>query len=175
VTRPVLAFPALTGMAYPRLQGQDLLQVVAGPADVVALPITKRQAIRVLITSASRGCSAAMVEALPALGLVVSQGVGLDKIDQAGLMARGIRLRSVGEAATGDVADLAMALTQMLSRGLVRADAFARGGAWMRDRFEMGDSLVGNCGPGAGVRDADCRIEPEVKSRAGRGTVRLMG
>ena len=63
------------------------------------------------------------------MGFVVSQGVGQDKIDTTALTAHSIRLRSVGEAATDDVADLAMTLTQMLCRELVRADAFARRGA----------------------------------------------
>ena len=109
MTRPVLAFPALAGMSYPNLEAGNLMQVVAGPVEVAALPEADRLAVRVLMTSASRGCSAAMVNALPALRLVVSQGVGQDKIDTLALAARGIRLRSVGEAATDDVADLAMA------------------------------------------------------------------
>lgn len=172
MTRPVLAFPALAGMAYPRLEAQDLLRVVAGPAEVVALPMADRAGIRVLMTSASRGCSAAMVSALPGLGLVVSQGVGLDKIDASALTARGIRLRSVGEAVTDDVADLAMALTQMLCRGLVRADAFARGGAWERDRFEMGDSLVGMT---MGIAGLSGRIGQAIAARARVSRMKIAG
>ncbi len=48
-----------------------------------------------------------------------------------------MRVRCVGEALTDDVADLAMALTLMLCRGLVRADAFARSGEWQQGRFEV--------------------------------------
>jgi hydroxypyruvate reductase len=169
VSSPVLGFPALAGMAYPRLEG--LLQVVAGPDDIPALPSEARAAVRVLMTSASRGCSAAMAEALPALGLVVSQGVGLDKIDEGALAARGIRLRSVGEAATDDVADLAMALTQMLCRGLVRADAFARRD-WAQGRFEMGDSLVGMT---MGIAGLSGRIGQAVAARARVSRMRVAG
>ena len=157
-------------MAYPKLE--DLLRVVAGPADIAALPLEARQGVRVLMTSASRGCSAAMVDALPALGLVVSQGVGLDKIDTGALAARGIRLRSVGEAATDDVADLAMALTQMMCRGLVRADAFARGGAWVQGRFEMGDSLVGMT---MGIAGLSGRIGQAIAARARVSRMRIAG
>lgn len=159
-------------MAFPTLEAQGLIQVAAGPADVVALPLSDRQAIRVLMTSASRGCSADLIAALPALGLVVSQGVGLDKIDTAALAARDIRLRSVGEAATDDVADLAMALTQMLCRGLVRADGFARSGAWEQGRFEMGDSLVGMT---IGIAGLSGRIGQAIAARARVSRMKIAG
>ncbi len=172
VMRTVLTFPALTGMRYPRLEASEVLREVAGPDEVASLPWPDRQAIRVLMTSATRGCAAAMVEALPALGLVVSQGVGLDKIDTGALAARGIRLRSVGEAATDDVADLAMALTQMLCRSLVRADAFARSGAWTQGRFEVGDSLVGMT---MGIAGLSGRIGQAIAARARVSRMKIAG
>ncbi len=172
MTRPVLAFPALEGMRYPRLEAQGLVAVVAGPADLVDLPLSDRQAVRVLMTSASRGCQMAVIEALPRLGLVVSQGAGQDKIDTAALAARGIVLRAVGETATDDVADLAMALTQMLCRGLVRADAFARGGAWTATRFEMGESLVGMT---MGIAGLSGRIGQAIAARARISRMQIAG
>lgn len=172
MTRPVLGFPALAGMAYPQLEAQGLLNVVTGPADVAALSLQDRQGIRVLMTSASRGCSADLIAALPNLGFVVSQGVGQEKIDTTALTARAIRLRSVGEAATDDVADLAMALTQMLCRGLVRADAFARGGAWAQGRFEIGDSLVGMT---MGIAGLSGRIGQAIAARARVSRMKIVG
>lgn len=159
-------------MAFPRLTAAAVLQEVAGPAEVLALPEAERQGVRVLMTSASRGCSVAMIDALPRLGFVVSQGVGLDKIDTGALAARGIRLRCVGEAVTEDVADLAMTLTQMLCRGLVRADAFARSGAWERDRFEMGDSLVGMT---MGIAGLSGRIGQAIAARARVSRMKIAG
>jgi lactate dehydrogenase-like 2-hydroxyacid dehydrogenase len=73
----------------------------------------------------------------------VAQGVGTDRIDLAALEQKGIRVRCVGEALTDDVVDLAMALTHMLCRDLVRADTFARSGEWQKARFDVGDSVVG--------------------------------
>jgi lactate dehydrogenase-like 2-hydroxyacid dehydrogenase len=98
--------------------------------------------------------------------------VGQDKIDKPALERRGIVLRSVGEAATDDVADLAMALTQMLCRGLVRADAFARGGAWTADRFEMGDSLVGMT---MGIAGLSGRIGQAIAARAKVSRMQIAG
>lgn len=168
----VLAFPALAGMSYPGLRARDLLREVPSPEDVVRLPEAERAGIRVLMTSASRGCTAAMAAALPGLGLVVSQGVGQDKIDVASLAARGIRLRCVGEAATDDVADLAMTLTQMLCRGLVRADAFVRGGAWETGRFELGDSVVGMT---MGIAGLSGRIGQAIAARATAARMTIAG
>lgn len=159
-------------MAYPQLEAQGVLNVVTGPADVAALPLRDRQAIRVLMTSASRGCSADLIAALPNLGFVVSQGVGQDKIDTTALAARAVRLRCVGEAATDDVADLAMALTQMLCRGLVRADAFARSGAWAQGRFVMGDSLVGMT---MGIAGLSGRIGQAIAARALVSRMKIAG
>lgn len=157
-------------MRYPQLEALGLVTVVAGPADIAALQ--DRQAVRVLMTSASRGCSEAMIAALPNLGLVVSQGVGQDKIDKLALERRGIVLRAVGEAATDDVADLAMALTQMMCRGLARADAFARGGAWTSGRFEMGESLVGMT---MGIGGLSGRIGQAIAARAKVSRMQIAG
>lgn len=140
---PVLTFPALAGMTYPRLEAEHLIRVVPEPKAIPELPQDERTAVRVLMTSATRGCSGAVAAALPHLRLVVSQGVGQDRIDLPALSSRGIRVRSVGEALTEDVADLAMSLVQMITRDLVRADAFARSGEWKRGRFGVGESLFG--------------------------------
>ncbi len=158
---PILAFPALAGMTYPRLEA--LWRIVPDSAAIAALTQTERDAVRVLMTSASRGCSAALLRLLPNLGFVVSQGAGQDKLDLAALAGRGIRLRSVSETVTEDVADLAMALTQMLCRNLRNADTFARSGAWENGRFDLGDSLVGMT---MGIAGLSGRIGQAVAARA---------
>ena len=124
------------------------------------------------MTSASRGCTAALLDLLPNLGLVISQGVGLDKIDLNALTARGIRLRPVGETQTEDVADLAMALTQMLCRRLVRADAFARSGDWAKGRFDLGDSLHGMT---MGIAGLSGRIGQAIAARARVSGMQIAG
>ena len=96
----IISFPALAGMTYPDLEKSGLMRIVAGQAEVCLLSELERSPIRVLMTSASRGCSAETIEALPNLGFVVSQGVGTDLIDLNGLAKRGIKVRSVGEASS---------------------------------------------------------------------------
>lgn len=167
---PILAFPALAGMSYPRLE--PFWQIAPDAAAIAALPVDARAKVRVLMTSASRGCSAAMVDLLPNLAFVISQGAGLDKIDTGALAARGIRLRSVSETVTEDVADLAMALTQMLCRNLRNADAFARSGAWVGQRFDLGDSLVGMT---MGIAGLSGRIGQAIAARARVSGMQIAG
>src|SRR5919107_7301 len=105
---PIIAFPALAGMTYPKLDDRSLVRTVLGPEEIPSLPEADRAAVRVLMTSATRGCSAQTAAALPNLGFVISQGAGSDRIDIPALNARGVKVRCVGEALTDDVADLAM-------------------------------------------------------------------
>ena len=170
--RPIIAYPALAGMAYPRLEEQKLMHVVPGPEAVVSLPEAERVAARVLMTSATRGCNIDIANALPNLRFVVSQGVGTDKIDLIGLEQKGVRVRCVGESLTDDVADLAMALTHMLCRDLVRADAHARKGAWQQGRFEVGDSLVDMT---MGIAGLSGRIGQAIATRARASRMKIAG
>jgi lactate dehydrogenase-like 2-hydroxyacid dehydrogenase len=170
--QPVLSFPALAGMAYPRLAKRGLIRFVAEPEDAANLAAVERDVVRVLMTSASRGLPAQVAAALPNLGLVISQGAGQDKFDLAVLGARGIRLRSVGEAVVDDVADLALALTHVLVRDLIRADAFARSGTWRTSRFEVGDSVVGMT---MGIAGLSGRIGQAIASRAKASRMSIAG
>lgn len=168
----ILALPDLDGMSYPALDRAGLRHIVSSLSDVAALPPDLRVGIRVLMTSASRGCDAAVVAALPALELVVSQGAGQDKIDKAALSARGIRLRSVGEAVTDDVADLAMTLAHMLMRDIMHADAFVRSGRWSRGRFAVSESAVGKV---VGIAGLSGRIGQAIATRARASRMAIAG
>lgn len=169
---PIIAFPALAGMTYPRLEEQRLMRIVSGPEEIPSLPGADRAAARVLMTSATLGCSAEIADALPNLSFVVSQGAGNERIDMAALKQRGVKVRCVGEALTDDVADLAMTLTLMLCRGLVRADQFARSGEWRQGRFEVGDSVVGMT---MGIAGLSGRIGQAIARRATASRMNIAG
>jgi glyoxylate reductase/hydroxypyruvate reductase 2 len=159
-------------MTYPKLDDRSLVRTVSGPEEIPSLPEADRAAVRVLMTSATRGCSVQTADFLPNLGFVVSQGAGSDRIDISALNARGVTVRCVGEALTDDVADLAMALTLMLCRGLVRADAFARTGEWQQGRFEVGDSVVGMT---IGIAGLSGRIGQAIATRAAASKMKIAG
>ncbi|MBX5193564.1 glyoxylate reductase [Rhizobium sp. NZLR3b] len=170
--KTILSFPPLAGMTYPKLDEAGLVWIVQSPELVSELPEQDREDVRVLMTSATRGCSAQLASALPNLGFVVSQGAGNDKIDIPVLEARGVKVRCVGEALTDDVADLAMTLTIMLCRDLVRADAFARNGDWQKGRFEVGDSPVGMT---IGIGGLSGRIGQAIAARAAASKMKIAG
>ncbi|GLR59287.1 NAD(P)-dependent oxidoreductase [Rhizobium indigoferae] len=170
--KPILSFPPLAGMTYPKLEEADWVRIVPAPEQVASLPESERESVRVLMTSATRGCSAELAATLPNLGFVVSQGAGSDKIDIPALEKRGVRVRCVGEALTDDVADLAMTLTIMLCRDLVRADAFARNGDWQNGRFEVGDSPVGMT---IGIGGLSGRIGQAIAARASASKMKIAG
>lgn len=168
--KTILSFPALAGMAYPKLEG--LVRIVEKPAEILELSLDSRNPIRVFMTSASRGCSAETIAALPKLGLVVSQGAGTELLDTSALSARKIQLRCVGEALTDDVADLAMTFTHMLLRDVLRADSFARSGQWQHGRFELGHSVVGKT---MGIAGLSGRIGQAIAARATAARMNIAG
>jgi glyoxylate reductase/hydroxypyruvate reductase 2 len=168
----ILSFPALAGMEYPKLNARGLIRVVNSAEEIRSIPAVERAGVRVFMTSASRGCSPEVAEALPNLAFVVSQGAGQEKIAMADLAARGVKVQCVGEALTDDVADLAMALTLVLCRNLLRADSFARGGEWRRGRFPLGVSLVGLT---LGIGGLSGRIGRAIAQRAAVSRMNIAG
>jgi lactate dehydrogenase-like 2-hydroxyacid dehydrogenase len=90
---------------------------------------------RALATRAVLGIPAGLIEALPDLGLVLSLGAGLERIDCTALAARGITLAYTADQFTEDVADFALGLIYASQRKIVEADRFARRGAWTESRF----------------------------------------
>lgn len=73
---------------------------------------------------------AALLDRLPALCVVSKFGVGLDRIDQAALAARGVRLAWTPGVNRRAVAELALSLTMLLLRELHVAHAEVARGAW---------------------------------------------
>ena len=90
---------------------------------------------RAIATRAVLGVPSGVLEALPDLGLVLSIGAGLDRIDQQALAVRGITLAYTADQFTEDVADFALGLIYAAQRRIVAADRFARSGAWSGARF----------------------------------------
>lgn len=83
-----------------------------------------------VVSSGSVGCPAELVRALPALGVVILNGVGLDRVDLPLLRERGIALGTTPGALTEDVADLAVGLVIGLLRDIPAGDAFVKAGLW---------------------------------------------
>lgn len=86
--------------------------------------------VRAVVTGGHIGCANSLIEALPELGIIAINGVGIDKVDQNVARARNIRVTTTPGVLTEDVADLAIGLIIGLLRNIPAADAFVRAGRW---------------------------------------------
>jgi len=96
-----------------------------------------------LTTRAANGVDAAMMDAMPALKVISSFGVGLDKIDLDAARARGIAVGYTPDVLNDCVADTAFGLLMDVARGFSAADRFVRGGAWPSGAFPLSTRVSG--------------------------------
>ena len=92
--------------------------------------------IRGVVTMGSKGFTTDTLTKLPNLEIVAVGSVGYDSIDVEGCHARNIPVTNTPDVLTNDVADLAMALTFDIVRGLTRGEKWVRKGRW-RDEGPM--------------------------------------
>jgi lactate dehydrogenase-like 2-hydroxyacid dehydrogenase len=93
--------------------------------------------IRAIATNGGIGAPAAVIAACPQLEIISVYGVGYDAVDMGAARARGIRVTNTPDVLTGDCADLAVGMVLALSRGIAKADSFARSGEWLRAGFPL--------------------------------------
>jgi lactate dehydrogenase-like 2-hydroxyacid dehydrogenase len=86
--------------------------------------------VRAIATRGDLGAPRAMIEACPRLEIVSVYGVGFDAVDLDACRARGVRVTNTPDVLTDDVADLAVAMTLALHRGVLTGEAWVRSGDW---------------------------------------------
>lgn len=86
--------------------------------------------VHAVVTGGHIGCPPALMAALPMLGIVAINGVGVDKVDLAEAARRSIAVTNTPDVLTADVADLAVGLIIDLLRGVAQSDRFVREGRW---------------------------------------------
>jgi lactate dehydrogenase-like 2-hydroxyacid dehydrogenase len=96
-----------------------------------------------LTTRAAIGVDAAMIAAMPALKVISSFGVGLDKIDLDAARARGIAVGYTPDVLNDCVADTAFGLLMDVARGFSAADRFVRRGEWPKAQFPLSTRVSG--------------------------------
>lgn len=96
-----------------------------------------------LVTSAATGVDAALVEALPALQVISSFGVGLDRLPLAAAAQRGIAVGYTPDVLNDCVADLAFGLLLDVARRIAESDRFVRRGAWPDGAFPLARKVSG--------------------------------
>jgi hydroxypyruvate reductase len=96
-----------------------------------------------LTTRAAIGADAALLASLPALRVISSFGVGLDKLDLETARSRGIAVGYTPDVLNDCVADTAFALLIDVSRKISAADRFVRRGEWPRGQFPLATRVSG--------------------------------
>ncbi|OZI32764.1 hydroxyacid dehydrogenase [Bordetella genomosp. 1] len=86
--------------------------------------------VTALVTSASYGATAELMDALPDLKAICSWGVGYETIDVAAAKARGIQVSNTPDVLTDCVADLAWGLLIAAARRIGQGERFVRDGKW---------------------------------------------
>ncbi|OZI22758.1 2-hydroxyacid dehydrogenase [Bordetella genomosp. 7] len=86
--------------------------------------------ITALVTSATMGANAELIEALPDLKSICSWGVGYETIDLQAARARGVMVSNTPDVLTDCVADLAWGLIIAGARRMTLGDRYVRAGRW---------------------------------------------
>lgn len=100
-----------------------------------------RPGFRIAVTTAMAGADAGLMDSLPDVKLIASQGTGLERLDLAAAKQRGIAIAYTPDVMTEDVADFAIGLMYAAARRIAEADRFVRAGRWMKERMALGTSL----------------------------------
>jgi hydroxypyruvate reductase len=87
--------------------------------------------VRALVTSATIGADAELIGRLPALQVISSFGVGLDRLDLQTAQSRGIPVGYTPDLLSDCVADMAFGLMLDVARRISQGDRFVRAGRWV--------------------------------------------
>jgi lactate dehydrogenase-like 2-hydroxyacid dehydrogenase len=98
------------------------------PGEVFA--VDQLAGVRAMITAGGTPLGGAMMDTMPKLGAIVCYGTGYDGVDLAAAAKRGIAVGHSPAANAAAVADLAVTLMLAVTRRLLPADQFVRGGDW---------------------------------------------
>jgi lactate dehydrogenase-like 2-hydroxyacid dehydrogenase len=121
-------------------------------------------AIRAIVTRSNQVVPAALVERLPKLEIIATNGVGYDGIPLALAARRGIVVTNTPDVLNAAVAELCVGSLLALLRKLPQADRYVRDGRWREANFALGSSLagkrVGIAGLGRIGKDIALRLAP---------------
>lgn len=108
---------------------------------------TQGQHIRGIVTSGRHGATREMIDSLPRLEVISSQGVGYDTINIDAAKSRGVVVTNTPGVLNDCVADTALSLILNVSRRLCLADRFVREGRWPNEAFPLATKPSGQrCG-----------------------------
>lgn len=119
----------------------DVIELWKAP-DAQAAIDARKDEIAVLVTSAMTPTRADLIDQLPNLKAICSQGVGYDAIDVKHAQQKGIQVSNTPDVLNDCVADLAFGLLLATARKLGHAERYVRAGQWGGDiAFPLGTKV----------------------------------
>ncbi|WP_376985663.1 NAD(P)-dependent oxidoreductase [Bosea sp. R86505] len=106
---------------------------------------------RVLLTVGGWRTDAALIDALPGLGLIACYGTGIEGVDLAHVRARGVLLSNAADANADAVAEFAIGLMLASVRQIGKGDRFIRAGRWQGNAIERMPVVPGLHGRRLGI------------------------
>jgi len=158
--RVVVVADPIDKEALSRLKGGPC-RVVDASAEPASLSGHLAEAWALIVRSRTK-VTADLLTKAPHLTLVARAGVGVDNVDLAATSVRGIRVVNAPAAATASVAELTVALSLLLVRGLYPSIASTKAAQWERGTHghELSGRTVGFVGYGRIAREVARRMVP---------------
>jgi lactate dehydrogenase-like 2-hydroxyacid dehydrogenase len=131
------------GSFPPEVQSQiDAEFERLGAADIERDPARAGE-IRAIVTRSNLEVPASLVERLPKLEIIATNGVGYDLIPLELAARRGIVVSNTPDVLNAAVAELCIGALLSLLRKLPQADRYVREGRWLDAGFPLSTSLAG--------------------------------
>jgi lactate dehydrogenase-like 2-hydroxyacid dehydrogenase len=146
----ILMAPKMPATLVARLREDYELLGPMERASPEALP-AGAEAARVLLTVGGWRTDAALMKALPRLGLVACYGTGIEGVDQAHAKSQGVLLSNAADANAAAVAEFAMGLMIASVRQIGKGDRFIRSGRWSGNAVERMLIVPGLAGRRLGI------------------------
>jgi lactate dehydrogenase-like 2-hydroxyacid dehydrogenase len=160
----ILMAPRMPERLVERLQERYVLLGPMERSAPDALP-EGAEAAQALLTMGSLTTDAALIEALPKLGLISCYGTGIEGVDRSCAKARGIKLSNAADANATSVAEFAMGLLLASARRIGAAERFVRAGRWQGNSVQRMANVPGLAGRKLGIYGLGA-IGARIASRA---------
>lgn len=133
MARPlILAYGDMAGQVTERLSRHFDLLAWPAESDVPAFLAAHGDRIAGVATGGDAGLPNRVIDALPALRIISSYGVGYDRIDAVHAAERGIIVTHTPEVLDDEVANTTIALLLAVTRRIVAYDHYIRQGNWAK-------------------------------------------
>jgi lactate dehydrogenase-like 2-hydroxyacid dehydrogenase len=152
------------GSFPPEVQSQIDAEFERIGVDALASDPARAGNIRAIVTRSNLEVPASLVERLPKLEIIATNGVGYDLIPLELAARRGIVVSNTPDVLNAAVAELCVGALLSLLRKLPQADRYVREGRWMDANFPLAASMAGKhigiAGLGRIGKEIARRLEP---------------